>query len=115
MFNLDTNGRINALFNLIQQDNNIIGKTYLYAKDLNEPNYGLLIKKLVNAGIKNLSDPNAFIEYSNTMDDVYDNIDDYNLKIKSKVLIVFDDMIANIMTNKRFQAIIKELFISCRK
>ena len=112
MFNLDTNGKINALFNLIQQDNNITDKTYLYAKDLNEPKYGHLIKKRVNAGIKNLSDPNAFIEYSNTMDDVFDNIDDYNLKRKSKVLIVFDDMIANIMTNKRFQAIIKELFIS---
>ena len=49
------------------------------------------------------------------MDDVYNNIDDYNLKRKRKVLIVFDDMIADIMTNKRFQAIIKELFIRCRK
>ena len=74
-----------------------------------------MIKKCGNAGIKNLNDPNAFIEYSNTMDDVYNNIDDYNSKIKRKVLIVFDDMIADIMTNKRFQAIIKELFIRCRK
>ena len=49
------------------------------------------------------------------MDDIYDNIDDYNLKRKRKVLIIFDDMIADIMTDKRFQAIIKELFISCRK
>ena len=49
------------------------------------------------------------------MDDVYINIDDYNPKRKRKLLIVFDDMIANIMTNKRFQAIIKELFIRCRK
>ena len=56
-----------------------------------------------------------FIEYSNTMDDVYNNIDYYNLKRKRKVLIVFDDMIADIMTNKKFQAIIKELFIRCRK
>ena len=74
-----------------------------------------MIKKRVNAGIKNLNDPNAFIEYSNSMDDVYDNIDDYNPKRKRKVLIVFDGMIADIMTNKRFQAIIKELFIRCRK
>ena len=72
-----------------------------------------MIKKHVNAGIKNLNDPNAFIEYSNTMDDVYDNSDDY--KRKRKVLIVFDDMIAGIMTNKRFQTTIKELFIRCRK
>ena len=64
---------------------------------------------------KNLNDKNAFIERSNTMDDVYDNIDDYNPKRKRKFLIVFDDMIADIMTNKRFQAIIKELFIRCRK
>ena len=49
------------------------------------------------------------------MDDVYKNIDDYNPSRKRKILIVFDDMIADIMTNKKFQAIIKELFIRCRK
>ena len=49
------------------------------------------------------------------MDDVYNNIDDYNPKRKRKTLILFDDMIADIMTNKKFQAIIKELFIRCRK
>ena len=109
-------GKTNALLNLIQKDNNnFIDKIYLYAKDLEKPKYQLLIKKLENAGIKNLNDPNAFIEYSNTMDDVYNNIDDYNSKRKRKVLFVFDDMIADIMTNKKFQATIKELFIRCRK
>ena len=49
------------------------------------------------------------------MDDVYENINDYNPIIKRKKLIVFDDMIADIMTNKKFQAIIKELFVGCRK
>ena len=49
------------------------------------------------------------------MDDVYNNIDDYNSKSKRNVLIVFDDMIADIMTYKKFQTIIKELFIGCRK
>ena len=49
------------------------------------------------------------------MDDVYENIHDYNSSRKRKILIVFDDMIADIMTNKKFQAIIKELFIRCRK
>ena len=49
------------------------------------------------------------------MDDIYNNIDDYNPKKKRKILIVSDDMIADIMTNKKFQAIIKELFIRCRK
>ena len=49
------------------------------------------------------------------MDDVYENINDYNPSKKIKKLFVFDDMIADIMTNRRFQAIIKELFIRCRK
>ena len=49
------------------------------------------------------------------MDDVYQNIDDYNPSRKRKILIVFDDMIADIMSNKKFQVIIKELFIRCRK
>ena len=61
------------------------------------------------------NDPIAFFECSNTMDDVYEDIDNYNPKRDKKVLIVFDDMIADIMTNKKFQAIIKELFIRCRK
>ena len=62
-----------------------------------------------------LNNLKAFIEYSNTMDGVYNNIDNYNPNRKRKILIVFDDMIAVIMTNKRFQAIIKELFIRYRK
>ena len=65
--------------------------------------------------IRYLNDLNAFIECSNMMDDVYENIHDYNSSRKRKILIVFDDMIADIMTNKKFQAIIKELFIRCRK
>ena len=106
--------KTNALFNLINEENDI-DKVYLYARDLNEPKYRILIKKHENAGIKHLNDPNAFIECSNTMDDVYENIHDYNSNRKKKTLIVFDDMIADIMTNKKFQSIIKELFIRCRK
>ena len=49
------------------------------------------------------------------MDDVYKNIDDYNPNRRRKILIVFDDRIADIMKNKKFQAIIKELFLRCRK
>ena len=49
------------------------------------------------------------------MDDVYENIHDYNPNRRRKILIAFDDMIADIMTSKKFQAIIKELFIRCRK
>ena len=65
--------------------------------------------------MKYLNDSNAFIECSNTMDDIYNNIDDYNPNRKRKLLIVFDGMIADIMSNKKVQAIIKELFIRCRK
>ena len=71
---------------------------YLYARDLNKPNYKILIKKREDAGIKHLNDPNAFIECSNTIDDVYENINDYNSGRKRKILIVFDDMIADIIT-----------------
>ena len=70
----------------------------MYAKDLNEPKYEFLIKKCKIVGIKYLNDPNAFIECSNTMDDVSENIDDYNPSRKRKMLIVFDDMIADIIT-----------------
>ena len=62
----------------------------MYAKDLNEPNYQFLIKKGEEVGIKHLNDPKAFIEYSNTMDDVQNNINDYNPNEKRKNLIVFD-------------------------
>ena len=79
-------GKTNALLNLIQKQDNdcLIGKIYLYAKDLSEPKYQFLIKKPEDAGIKNLNDPSAFIEYSNTTGDIYNNIDDYNPKEKEK-------------------------------
>ena len=94
---------------------NDIDKICLYARDLNEPKYQFLINKREDLGIKHVNDPNGFIVCSNTMDDVYENIDDYNPSRKRKNLTVFDDMIADIMTNRRFKAIIKELFIRCRK
>ena len=106
--------KTNALLNLIKEQDDI-GKIYMYAKDLSEPKNEFLVKKHKNAGTKHLNDSNSFIEWFNTMDDVYENIDDYNTSRKRKVLIVFDDMIADIMANKKFQVIIKELFISCRK
>ena len=78
-------GKTNALLNLIQEDNNnLIDKIYLYAKDSSEPKNQFLIKKPEDAGIKNLNDPSAFIEYSNTTDDAYNNIDDCNPKRRKK-------------------------------
>ena len=108
-------GKTNTLLNLINKHNNI-DQVYLYARDLNEPKYKFLIKKREDAGIKHLNDPNIFVnKCSNKMDDVYENIHNYNSNRKRKILIFFDDMIADIMTNKKFQAKIKELFIRCRK
>ena len=106
--------KTNTLLNLINEQRDI-NKIYLYPKDLSESKYKHLIRNRKNAGIKHLNNSKAFIDCSNTMDDVYENIDHYNLNRKRKVLIVFDDMIADIMTNKKFQSIIKESFIRCRK
>ena len=107
-------GKTNALLNLIKEQDDI-DKIYLYTKDLSESKYEFLIKNCENVRIKYCNDSNAFIDYSNTMDGVYQNIDDYNPSRKRKILIVFDDMIADIMSNKKFKGMIKELFIRCRK
>ena len=93
-------GKTNALLNLIKEQGDI-DKMYLYVKDLSELKYEFLIKKREDAGINHFNDPNALIECSNTMDDVYDNTEDYNPNRKRKTLIVFDDIIADIMTNKK--------------
>ena len=107
-------GKSNTLLHLI---NNLhpIDKIYLYAKDIHEPKYEYLINKREQAGIKNLNDPHAFIEYSDDMNDVLDDINNYNKNRDKKVLIVFDDMIADIEYNKNFKRIIKELFYRARK
>ena len=87
----------------------------MHSKDLSEPKDKFLIKRREDAGIKHLNDLNAFIECSNIKDHVYKNIDGYNPRRKRKVLVVLDDLIADIRTNNKFQVIIKELFIRCRK
>ena len=108
-------GKTNYLLNSIQRDNNIVDKIYLYAKDVEEPKYKLLIDKREKAGINFNNGPKASIEYSNSMDDILSNIEDYNKKRKRKVLIIFDDMISRVMSDKKVQQILKDLFIRCRK
>ena len=81
---------------------------------INEDKYQYLINKREQAEIKNLNDPHTFIEYSNDMNDVLENINNYN-KNKDKKVLIFDDMIADIMRIEKFKAIVKELFIKCRK
>ena len=79
-------GKTNTSLNLIKEQDchDVIGKIYLYTKDLSEPKYEYLIKKSEYAGIKNINNPNAFIVCSNTMDDVYEGIDHYNPKRDEK-------------------------------
>ena len=104
----------NSLINLINEQNDI-DKIHLYAKDLSEPWYEYLIKKHKNAGIKHFNDLKSHIERSNTLDDVYENIDDYNPSRKRKISIVFDDIIADVKSNKNFQLKIEELFIRFKR
>ena len=110
-------GKTNTLLHLINNLNKTtpVDKIYLYAKDLSELKYEFLINNRKNAGIKHFNDPTAFIEYSDDMNDVYADISSYNKKRENKVLIVFDDMIADIEYNKIFKKMIKELFYRGRK
>ena len=107
-------GKTNTLLYLIDKFHPI-DKIYLYAKDTNEEKFQYLINKREQAGIKNLNDPHVFIEYSSDMNDVLEDINNYNKNRNKKVLIIFDDMIADIMRSEKFKAIVKELFIRCRK
>ena len=91
-------GKTNALFNLINNQPDI-DKIYLYAKDPYEPKYQYLINKREKVGLNPFDDYKAFIEYSNDMQDVYKNIEDYNPGKKHKIVIVFDDMIADMINN----------------
>ena len=107
-------GKANVLLNLIENQPDI-DKIYLYAKDPYEAKYQYLINKREGVGINHFNDPKAFIEYSNDMRNVYKNIDDYNPDKENKILIVFDDMIADMIHNKKLNSIVTELFIRGRK
>ena len=75
----------NKRINLINEQNDI-DKIFLYARDFSEPKYEYLIKKCEDVGIKHLNNPNAFTECSNTMDEIYDNINCYNSNRRRKIL-----------------------------
>ena len=95
-----------------QQD---IDEIYLYAKDPYEDTYQYLINRKERVGINHLNDAKAFIEYSNDMHDVCKNIDSYHPDKENKILIVFVDMIADMINNKKLNSIVTELFIRGRK
>ena len=98
-------GKTNALLNLINNQPDI-DKMNLYAKDPYEDKYQFSIKKRENIRLKHFNDPKAFIEYSNDMRDVYENIDHYNPDKENKILIVFNDMIADMISNKKLNSIL---------
>ena len=93
--------KTSILLHLINEQNDI-DKIYLYAKDLSKPKYEFLTKKRETAGIKHLNYPNPFTACLNTMDDVYENINDYKPSRKRKNFFLFDDMIPDFMSNKKF-------------
>ena len=100
-----------CIIELIENQPNI-DKTYLYAKDPYEAKYQYFINIREKVGLKRFNDPKAFIEYSN---DVYKNIDEYNIDKERKILLIFDDMIADIIKDKKLNSIATELFIEVEK
>ena len=109
-----TSARSNWLFNLINQHPDI-NKIYSYAKDPYQAKYQCLINKRESTGLKHFNNSKAFTEYSNDMDDIYKNIEEYNPNKKRKTIIVFYDMITDILTNKKLKPIVTEMFIRGRR
>ena len=107
-------GKTNPLLNLINNQPDI-DKIYLYVKDPYEKKYQYLINKREKVELNHFNHPKAFMEYSNDMQDIYKNIEDYNPIKKRKVLIIFDDMIADMINNNKLNPIVTELFIRGRK
>ena len=110
-------GKTNALFNLIKAEDSdsLIDKIYLYDKDLNDLKYQFLIKKTWRCRNKTFQWFKGIFRIFTMYGWCYNNIDDYSPSRKRKNLIVFDDMIADIMSNKKIQAMVKEFFMRCRK
>ena len=106
-------GKTNALLNLTNKEVDI-DQTYLNAKDPSETKYRLLINKREITGLKYFNESKAFIEYSFDMDDIHKNIEEYNPNKKRNILIVFDDMIFDMLSNKKLNPIVTEVFIRRR-
>ena len=106
-------GRTNTLKLIDNQPD--IDKIYLYAKNPYEDKYQFLINKKESIRLKYFNDPKAFTEYSNDMRDVYKNINDHNPDKENKMLILLDDMIVDMINNKKLNSIVTELFIRGRK
>ena len=107
--------KTNVLFNLVKHQQPDSDKIYFYVKDPFEWKYQLLINWKGKVGTEILKIPKGFIDYSQPIDDVYENLEDYNPKKKGRVLIVFDDMMGDMESNKKWGPIIAELFLRGKK
>ena len=101
-------GKTNVLLNLIKNQRPDIDKIYLYVKDLFKSKYQLLVNRREKHSL-------AFIDYSQTIDDIYENLEDYNPIKKRIVLIVFDDMILDMESDQEFNSIVTQLYLRGRK
>ena len=87
----------------------------MHAKDPYEAKYQFVINKRESTGLKHFNDPKAFIEYSNDMQNVYKNIEEYNTDKEPKLLLVLDDMFADMVNNKKTKLNNNQTFIRDRK
>ena len=107
-------GKTNALLNLTNNQPDI-DEIYLYAKDPYKAKYQLLNNKRENTGLEHINNPKVFVEYSDDMRDIYKNIEGYKIGKKREILIVFDDMIADMINNKKINPVVTEFFTRGRK
>ena len=103
-------GKTNAPLNLTNHETNY-DKKFLPTRSPFKVKYQSLVNKRESTGLKYLNNSKAFIEYSNVMDDIYKNIEEYDQNKKRKRLIVFDDIIADMLSNKTRNPIVTEMFI----
>ena len=102
--------KTNILLNLIKHQQPDTDKINFYFKDPFESKNQLLINEREMVEMKELKNPKSFFCYSQTIDDVYENFEDYNPTEKRKVLLVFDDMLADMEANTNSSPIVNELF-----
>ena len=108
-------GKANVLLNFVKNQLPGIDRIYLYVKDPSKSKYQLLINGREKVGIKKIKNPKAFFDYSETIDDAYENLEDYNPTKKRKLSIMFDNMIADTEANTKLSPIVTELFLRGRK
>ena len=103
------------VLNLIKHQRPDIDKIYLFVKDSFKSKYQLLINGREKVGINTPKNLKAFIDHLQVIDDVYKKLEDYNATKTRRVLIVSDDVLADMKSNKKLSPIFAELFLRGRK